>query len=120
MLMGRKTFASLGRALPGRTSIVLSRQVELALPAGVLLARDLDAALQLCGDDPEPFVIGGGEIYRLALPRVQRIYLTRIGAELSGDTTFNLDLSAWRRTEQTPHPADEKNEYAYTFEVWER
>jgi len=120
MIMGRKTFASLGRALPGRTSIVLSRQSDLALPEGVLHARSLDEALQLCADDPEPFVIGGGEIYRLAMPQIERLYVTRIDADLTGDTRFDYDLSAWRLREESLHAADAKNEYPYTFQVWER
>lgn len=121
LIMGRKTFASLGRVLPGRTSIVLSRQTDLELPAGVLLAADLAAALQLCGDDPQPFVIGGGEIYRLALPRITRLYLTRIDAELSGDTRFpEINFHDWRQLEEEKHAADAKNEYPWAFQVWER
>ena len=120
MIMGRKTFASLGRALPGRTSIVLSRQSNLALPDGVLHAHSLDEALQLCANDPEPFVIGGGEIYRLAMPQIERLYVTRIDADLTGDTRFDYDLSAWRLREESLHAADAKNEYPYTFQVWER
>jgi dihydrofolate reductase len=120
MIMGRKTFASLGRVLPGRTSIVLSRQRDLALPQGVLHARSLDEALQLCANDPEPFVIGGGEIYRLAMPQIERLYVTRIAADLEGDKRFDYDLSAWRLCEETAHPADAKNEYPYTFQIWQR
>jgi dihydrofolate reductase len=120
MIMGRKTFDSVGRPLPGRTSIVLSRQATLDLPAGVLHAHDLDEALRLCSDDPEPFVIGGGEIYRLAMPRVTRLYLTRINAELSGDTRIDFDFSHWRLVGEEKHTADAKNEYAYVFQVWER
>jgi dihydrofolate reductase len=120
LLMGRKTFAAVGRALPGRTSIVLSRQSDLALPPGVLHAGNLDEALALCGDDPEPFVIGGGEIYRLTMPCVARLHLTRIEADLPGDTQFECDLSQWRMVEESQHAADAKNQYAYTFQVWER
>ncbi len=121
LIMGRKTFASLGRALPGRTSIVLTRQAELALPEGVLLAADLDAALQLCSDDCEPFVIGGGEIYRLALPRVTKLYITRIDAELEGDTRFpDIDFADWKLLEEEIYAADAKNEYAWGTQVWER
>jgi dihydrofolate reductase len=120
LLMGRKTFASLGRALPGRTSIVLSRQPGIELPPGVVRAGDLDAALALCRDDAEPFVIGGGEIYRLAAPRIARWYVTRIDAELPGDTHWEVDLAGWRRIAAESHPADAKNEFPYAFEVWER
>ena len=120
MIMGRKTFASLGRVLPGRTSIVLSRQSALELPEGVLHAHSLDEALELCEQDPEPFVIGGGEIYRLAMPQIERLHVTRIDADLTGDTRFDYDLSAWRLREESSHSADAKNEYPYTFQVWER
>lgn len=120
LIMGRRTFDSLGRALPGRTSIVLSRQSHLALPDGVLQATDFAAAITLCGEDPEPFVIGGGEIYRAALGRVTRIYLTRIHAEVTGDTHFDLDLTAWRLIDEEHYPPDARNDYAYTFQTWER
>lgn len=120
MIMGRKTFDSVGRPLPGRTSIVLSRQPTLELPAGVLHAHDLDDALHLCGDDAQPFIIGGGEIYRLTLPRVASLYVTRIDADLPGDTRFDCDFSVWRLLREEQHPADAKNEYAYAFQEWER
>lgn len=121
LIMGRKTFASLGRALPGRRSIVLSQQADLPLPPGVLLASSLEAALQLCAGDVEPFIIGGGEIYRLALPLVQRIYLTRIDAEVPGDTVFSeLAAADWRLVREEQHAADAKNQFAYAFRTLER
>ena len=121
LIMGRKTFASLGRALPGRTSIVLSRQDDLSLPEGVLAARDLSEALRLCGDDPEPFVIGGGEIYRLALPHVTKLYITRIEAEIEGDVHFPaVDLKQWTMLSDEAHPADARNQYLARFQIWQR
>lgn len=120
IIMGRKTFDSFARPLPGRTSIVLSRQPQLELPGGVLSASGLDEALRLCGDDQQPFIIGGGEIYRLALARVDRLYLTRIAAEVTGDTRFDCDFSDWRLLREENHPADAKNQFAYAFQEWER
>jgi dihydrofolate reductase len=119
LIMGRKTFASLGRALPGRTSIVLSRQPKLELPAGVLVAHSFGEALRICGQDSEPFVIGGGEVYRLALPHVDKMYLTRIGAELGGDVVFPaVDFSPWRLLSEEHISADERNEFPATFQIW--
>src|SRR5690606_37687384 len=119
LIMGRKTFASLGRVLPGRTSIVLTRQVQLDLPPGVHAVSSLDAALALASGDAEPFVIGGGEVFQIALPHVTRLYLTRIEADIDGDTFFpEMDLSAWRLVGEASHPADAKNQYPYTFQTW--
>jgi dihydrofolate reductase len=121
LIMGRKTFASLGRALPGRTSIVLSRQDKLSLPEGMLHAHDFAAALHLCSDDPEPFVIGGGEIYRLALPHVTKLYITRIEAQIEGDVHFPaVDLKQWTMLSDEAHPADARNQYPVRFQAWQR
>jgi dihydrofolate reductase len=128
MLMGRKTFESLGRLLPGRTSIVLSRQQGLSLPTGVLLARTMEEALALCGADPEPFVIGGAEIYRLALPWVTKTYETIVQPDtaVQGDAFFPAEYfaarksSSWRCKLKETHSAGEKDDFAYEYEVWER
>lgn len=128
ILMGRKTFESLGRPLPGRTSIVLSRQENLQLPPAVLLARTMEEALALAGDDPEPFVIGGAEIYRLALPFVTKCYETIVQpvAPITGDAFYPAEFltarqsSAWRCTLRETHAAGEKDDCAYEYEVWEK
>lgn len=121
LVMGRKTFDSIGRALPGRTSIVITRQTAWQPPAGVLVAHDLAAALALAATDEELFVIGGGEIYRLALPQAERLYLTLVEAEIDGDTFFpEFAPSQWSLASDTPHPADAKNEYPHRFRVYER
>jgi dihydrofolate reductase len=120
LIMGRVTFESLGRALPGRTSIVLSRRRQFDTP-GVVTAGSFDQAVQLAAGDAEPFVIGGAELFREALPRVNRIYLTTVHAHVSGDTTFPpLDLAGWQQVEQTHLPADEQNRYPCTFAVYDR
>ena len=122
LLMGRKTFESIGRPLPGRTTIVVTRNPDFARQ-DVLVARDLDAALTTAeerGDD-EAFVFGGETIYRLALPRADRLYLTRIHAELEGDAFFpDFDEREWELVSETEHPADEHHAYAFTFQWYER
>ncbi len=120
IVMGRKTFESIGRPLPGRTSIVVTRQPDYR-PPGVLVAASLDEAQRLAAGDTELFYIGGGEIYRQVLPQVERIYLTRVDAEVEGDTVFpELPANRWRVIEQTKHPADEKNDFPVSFLIYER
>jgi len=121
MLMGRRTFDSLGRVLPGRTSIVISRQPQLKLPDGVLLAGSFEAACQITANEEEVFVIGGAELYAAALPRVDRIHLTRVHANVAGDTYFPpVDWNAWRCVAEERHAADEKNPFEFTFLTYER
>ena len=127
IVMGRRTFESLGRVLPGRTSIVVSRQTELTLPAGAFHATSFEAALELAAvceqtsSNPTAFVIGGAELYASALPKVQRIYLTRVHQSVAGDTYFpTVDWSQWQCVMQEPHPADEKNSLPFTFMIYER
>ncbi len=121
IVMGRKTFESLGRRLlPGRTSIVVTRQKEYD-GCGALVARDVDKAIRLAASDNEVVIIGGAEIYRQALPRVERLYLTLVHANVEGDTFFpELEQGQWRLVEAERHAADEKNEYDYSFQILER
>ena len=120
MLMGRKTFAAIGKPLPGRTSLVLTRD-PVWRAEGVIAVRSLDEAFEKAGDVPELCVVGGAEIYRLTLPHTQRIHLTRIHADIQGDTVFPaLDPSQWRETDRTEHPADARHAYAMTFVTLER
>ncbi len=125
LIMGRKTFESIGRVLPGRTSIVITRQqgYDAGGLAGEQLsvAHSLDEALRIAEHDAEVFVIGGAEIYRQAWDRIDRLYLTRVHAEVDGDTTFKeFDLTDWRLREKTRHAADAKNQYEHSFQVYER
>jgi dihydrofolate reductase len=120
MLMGRKTFDSIGKALPGRRSLVMTRGAPLEA-AGVETVPTVEAALAATRDADELMVIGGAEIFRLCLPRAERIYLTRVHAPIAGDTRFpNTDWSEWRCLERTTHPVDEKNKYSMTFFTLER
>jgi dihydrofolate reductase len=121
LVMGRKTFDSLGRPLPGRTSIVITRNVDYRAPAGVLIAHTLEAACERAARDAEPFVIGGGEIFRAALPRAGRMYVTWVEAEVAGDTFFPpWEAAAWQQVQSEPHSADERNEYDTTFCIYDR
>lgn len=120
VLMGRKTFESLGRPLPGRTNIVVSRDPDFA-PAGVRVARDADAALALAGDATEVMVIGGASFYTQMLPRAQRLYLTRIHTRVRGDAWFpEFDPAQWQEILREDHPADAANPYPYTFLILQR
>ncbi len=120
IVMGRRTFESIGRPLPGRTNIVVTRDPELRA-AGISIARDLEAALCMARPLGEVMVIGGAAIYVQALPLCGRIYLTEIHAEISGDTWFPAyDPDEWRERARTDHPPDPANRYPYSFVVLER
>lgn len=115
IIMGRRTHQSIGRPLPGRRNIVISRSEELE-PAGCEVAGSLDAALELAGDAPEVCVIGGAEIYRLALPLADVLHLTRVEAVVDADTFFpQIDPGEWQERAREPHAADERHAYPYTF-----
>ena len=121
ILMGRKTWESIGRPLPGRTSIVLTGRAEYPLPEGVLRAGSLDEALALVPGEDEVFVIGGEALYAEALPRADRLQLTRVHASPSGDARFPaFDPSEWTLRSEERHEADERNPHAVTFRTWER
>ena len=123
MLMGRRTFESIGRPLPGRTSLVLTRAANWIAPAGALAVHSLDDALAAARerDAAELAVIGGADVFRLALPLADRIELTRVHADLSGDVYFPpLDAREWRETEGVDHPADARHAYPMTFSVLTR
>jgi dihydrofolate reductase len=119
LIMGRRTYASIGRPLKGRTSIVLTRDPAFR-QEGVLIARTPDEALALAGDVPEVIVFGGAEVFRQFLPIADRIYLTQVDADVGGDTYFDFDGTDWRVVENTPHPADERHPYAFNFLILDR
>ena len=112
IVMGRRTYESIGRPLPGRENIVVTRNADLALP-GIRLAASLSAALELAGERPV-FVIGGAEIYRLALPLADRLYLTEVDADIEGDTYFpEFDRAQWQETAREASPPDSPLPYAF-------
>ena len=120
IVMGRKTYDSIGRQLPGRTSVVLTRQTDWAVE-GVLTATDLETALELAGDDEEVFIIGGSQIYQLALPLVERLYVTRVQTSVSGDTYFpEITSEQWQLEQTESFSADEKNDHDYSFLIYSR
>ena len=119
MIMGRKTYDSIGRPLPGRTNIVITRQSDLQLP-GCVVVTSLDQAINSVQAD-EYMVIGGAEIYRQALPLAQRVYLTQVHAKVDGDAFFpELSSTQWREVSREDQPADEQNQYAHSFITLER
>ena len=117
VILGRKTFESIGRPLPGRKMIVLTRNPQYK-PEGCIVAGSVDEALEIAGSagETEAFVCGGSEIYRSALPLADRIYLTAIDAEVQADTFFpNFDRSDWLAKQAGRQEADEKNQYSFSF-----
>jgi len=122
IIVGRKTFESIGKPLPGRDMIVVTRDESLK-PDGCLTASYVEAAIALARErgETEVFVCGGAAIYAQALNAAHRIYLTQVHANVDADTFFpEFDASAWREAEKTFQPADEKNQFAFTFKVLER
>ncbi|RKH31731.1 dihydrofolate reductase [Corallococcus sicarius] len=118
LVMGRKTYDSIGRPLPGRTTVVLTRQRDWAAPPGVQVAHSVDEALKKAATDTEVFIAGGADLYAQTLERWQRLYLTRIDRDFPGDAHFPpVDLSAWRLVEEEPHP---EGELPYGFFTYER
>jgi dihydrofolate reductase len=120
ILMGRRTFEAIGRPLPGRRNLVLTRRA-LPFPAGVQAVSSLASALEACAKDPELCVIGGADVYRQALPQTDRLELTRVHAAPDGDVTFpDFKLEQWREISRIEHAADERHASAMTFLTLER
>lgn len=122
VIMGRKTFESVNKPLPGRINIVITRQADWEA-AGVTVARDLQDALKKAAETncKEVFVIGGGEIYKWALSITDIIYLTRVHAQIDGDTFFpSINETDWELESNQDFLADEKHAYAYSFQKWKK
>ena len=119
LIMGRRTYESIGRPLSGRTNIVLTRDPAFH-PEGVLTARTPEDALGLAGDAPEVIVFGGAQVFRQFLPMADRIYLTQVDADVGGDTYFDFNRTDWREVENVPHPADERHPYPFNFLTLDR
>jgi dihydrofolate reductase len=122
IVMGRKTYLSIGKPLPNRTNIVLTQTPDFQAP-GCFVAADLDQALKQAMQHEQEiiFIIGGAQIYQVLLPRIQRIYLTIVHASFAGDVYFPpLDQSQWREISRNRYEADNKNPYPYSFIELER
>ncbi len=120
IVMGRKTFESIGKPLPGRQNIVVTRDTNYRRE-GVTVVHDAEAALRAAGPVAEVMVIGGAELFRALLPRAGRIHLTRVHGNIEGDVMWPaLDDREWQVVEREIHSADERHEHAMTFEVLER
>ena len=120
LIMGRKTFESIGRPLPGRTNVIITRNADYR-PEGCQTADSLNTALEMAKADPEVFVFGGGEIFREALPLVNKIYMTKVHCSIAGDTHFPfINPDQWVEVENISFKADEKNEFDYSFITLER
>lgn len=126
VIMGRKTMDSLGKPLSGRPNIVVTRRTDFAMP-GVVTARSLDDAIAIADDlaarsgASELMIIGGAEIYAAAMPRVDRIYLTRVHGRPEGDTFLpSLDAGAWRAVSQEFHAAGPGDDFDWTLEILDR
>ena len=115
ILMGRKTYESIGRPLPGRTNIIISRNPSYQQP-GCLVFNDIDKALASCGDVEEVFVIGGSDFYKSMLPVADTLYLTQIHQEFSGDTFFpEFDADQWIEVEREDIQNDPNTTFSYSF-----
>ena len=115
IVMGRRTWDSIGKPLPGRHNIVITRQPSLVLD-GATVVDSLEGALRAAGAVPEVCVIGGAEIFRLALPVATTVELTVVEAEVGGDTVLPaFDVADWVETSREPHPADPRHDYPFTF-----
>lgn len=120
IVMGRRTWDSIGRPLPGRDSIVVTRDAAFDA-AGARVAHSVDEALELAAGADEVMVIGGGEIYRLFLERASRILYTHVDCVVDGDVEFPaLDEARWTLTWCEAHPADDRHAYGYEFRIYER
>ena len=120
IVMGRKTFESIGRLLPGRTTVIVTRQSDYQVD-GAVIVNSLEAAQAAATDDSELFIIGGGQVYEIALPLADRLHVTRVHTEVDGDTSFPaIDWDQWELVSAERHGADEKNDHDFTFESYQR
>jgi dihydrofolate reductase len=120
IIMGRKTWESINRLLPGRTTVIVTRQRDFRVP-GALVVNSLADAVDKCEGDDEIFVIGGAELFKAALPLAHRLYLTTVDIEPAGDTFMPaIDFREWREVSSESHAADERNPHGFHHTVYER
>lgn len=119
IIMGRKTFESIGKALPNRRNIVISTQKDLQY-AGAEITSTLNAAIELVGN-ADGYIIGGGSIYQQSLTLVDRLYITKVAANFEADTFFpTINWDEWTLVSKEDHPADEKHAYAFSFCIYDK
>jgi dihydrofolate reductase len=120
ILLGRKTYQSIGHALPGRCNVVITHDVNFQAP-GCVVAHSIATALDAVSYSDEVFVIGGAVLYQQMLPRTQRLYMTLVDHDFEGDTFFpELNMAEWQQVERSDFLPDEKNEYPYSFIILDR
>jgi dihydrofolate reductase len=116
IIMGRKTFESFPKPLPNRTHVVITRQNNYEVPSGVMVVNSLESALNAVKNDSQPFVIGGGEIYKQAIFKADKIELTRVHNTFEADTFFpDIDMNIWKEADNIYHKKDENNGYDFSF-----
>lgn len=120
IIMGRKTFESFPQPLPDRTHVVITRR-ENYKKGGIVVVHSMERAIELTGEDPQPFIIGGGEIYQMGIDLADKIELTRVHGTFEADTFFpKIDENQWELVSEEYHPKDEKHNYAFTYLTYER
>ena len=120
IIMGRKTFESFPKPLPNRTHVVITRNEDYQ-KEGAVVVHSIDAALLKASSDAQPYIIGGGEIYKMALEVTDKIELTRVHGTFDADTFFpELDKDQWELIAEIPHPKDDRHNYGFTYETWVR
>jgi dihydrofolate reductase len=123
IIMGRKTYESVGKPLPNRTSIVITKNKEFKIPEGHIIANSLEEAVQVCIGNKldQVFIIGGAEIYRQAIPIADEMLVTEVQANPDGDVFFpEIDEKEWKKISITSYKKDEKNQYDFDFVVYKR
>lgn len=121
IIMGRKTFESFAKPLPNRTHVVITRQQDYKVPAGVIVVNTLEDALEISKKDSQPFIIGGGEIYKQAMRYANKIEITRVHETFEADTFFpEIDTAVWKETAKAFHKKDAKNEYDFSYITYVR
>jgi dihydrofolate reductase len=122
VIMGRNTFESMKKDLPGRINIVLTKKQEWH-PQNIFVAHELNEAIEKAKESEakEIFIIGGGEIFKQTMDKIDRIYLTRVHTKIEGDTYYpELNKKQWKLIKSQSFPANEKNNFPFSFEVWEK
>lgn len=122
VVLGRKSYEAFGKAYPGRTNIVITRQQNYILPDAIVV-HSLEEAIRKAKtiEQQEIFILGGAQIFRQSMPLIDRIYLTRIYHDFDGDAFFpTMDTKEWELVKDEKHEPDEKNKYRYAFQTWER